>query len=268
MVLTEGIRRALQDGAVSLKGYARRLFMARTVRDFGPGGQRFAERELGWNRRTIRLGEHELRTGVQCVAAFNARGRKPIDARLPNLQPLKADCLRPTALRCGMAFEVVAELFVWAAGSAVQTGWTWFRRRTASEILERLDEGGRAAFLELLMCAALDDGELSDSEMAMLVRRADDAGKKVVEAALDVAHDARPFADNEEYEVFLAERAKRIPDQRTRNWAFAACMAILAKAKAKDISVKATMYGRALRVPESERTRIQLGAAAGVGQSD
>jgi len=86
MVLTDGIRRALQDGAASLKGYARRLFMARTVRDLGPGGQRFAERELGWNRRTIRKGAHELRTGVQCVAAFNARGRKPIDARLPNVR--------------------------------------------------------------------------------------------------------------------------------------------------------------------------------------
>lgn len=86
MVLTDGIRRALQDGAASLKGYARRLFMARTVRDFGPGGQRFAERELGWNRRTIRMGAHELRTGVECVAAFSARGRKPIDARLPNLR--------------------------------------------------------------------------------------------------------------------------------------------------------------------------------------
>jgi hypothetical protein len=69
MVLTDGIRRALQDGAASLKGYARRLFMARTVRDFGPGGQRFAEKELGWNRRTIRMGAHELRTGVECVAS-------------------------------------------------------------------------------------------------------------------------------------------------------------------------------------------------------
>ncbi len=69
MVLTDGIRRALQDGAASLKGYARRLFMARTVRDFGPGGQRFSEKELGWNRRTIRMGAHELRTGVECVAS-------------------------------------------------------------------------------------------------------------------------------------------------------------------------------------------------------
>lgn len=86
MLLTDGIRRALQDGAAALKGHARRLFMARTVRDFGPGGQRLAERELGWNRRTIRIGEHELRSGVECVPAFNARGRKPIDARLPNLR--------------------------------------------------------------------------------------------------------------------------------------------------------------------------------------
>jgi hypothetical protein len=86
MALTEGIHQALKNGAAALKGHARRVFMARAVRDFGPRGQRLAERQLGWNRRTIRKGEHELRSGVECVAAFNARGRKPIDARLPNLR--------------------------------------------------------------------------------------------------------------------------------------------------------------------------------------
>lgn len=86
VMLTDGICKALKDGAASLKGHARRVFMAQTVRGFGLGGQRLAERELGWNRRTIRKGEHELSTGVQCIPAFNARGRKPIDARLPNLR--------------------------------------------------------------------------------------------------------------------------------------------------------------------------------------
>jgi hypothetical protein len=86
MLLTDGIRQALKDAAAALRGHARRVFMAKTVRNLGPGGQRFAERELGWNRRTIRIGEHELRRGVECVPAFNARGRKPIDARLPNLR--------------------------------------------------------------------------------------------------------------------------------------------------------------------------------------
>ncbi len=35
----------------TLKGSARRLFMARITKELGPGGQRRAEVELGWNRK-------------------------------------------------------------------------------------------------------------------------------------------------------------------------------------------------------------------------
>ena len=59
--------------------------MARTVKELGPGGQRHAEQELGWNRRTIRKGTHELDSGFTCVDAFWARGRKPAEDHLPNL---------------------------------------------------------------------------------------------------------------------------------------------------------------------------------------
>ena len=59
--------------------------MARTVRELGPGGQSRAERELGWNRGTIRQGAHELASGLTCVAAFGLRGRKPAEAHLPRL---------------------------------------------------------------------------------------------------------------------------------------------------------------------------------------
>lgn len=86
MELKDEVRQALKSGAARLKGHARRVFMAEAVRAFGRGGQRLLERELGWNRRTIRIGEHELRTGVECVPAFHARGRNPIDARLPTLR--------------------------------------------------------------------------------------------------------------------------------------------------------------------------------------
>jgi hypothetical protein len=37
--------------------------MAEVVRSLGIGGQTFAERELGWNRRTIRKGMGELTSG-------------------------------------------------------------------------------------------------------------------------------------------------------------------------------------------------------------
>jgi hypothetical protein len=59
--------------------------MARTVRELGPGGQRRAERELGWNRITIRKGTRELESGIECLDAFSARGRKLAEEHLPRL---------------------------------------------------------------------------------------------------------------------------------------------------------------------------------------
>jgi hypothetical protein len=85
MELTESLRGLLHATAKQLRGSARRLFMARTVRELGPGGQSLAERELGWNRETIRKGLHELASGITCVDAFGLRGRKPAEAHLPHL---------------------------------------------------------------------------------------------------------------------------------------------------------------------------------------
>jgi len=83
--LPGGIKAALQYAADKLTGSARRVFMAKTVKALGRGGQRWAERELGWNRGTVRKGTHELESGFECVDAFNARGRKRAEAHLPNL---------------------------------------------------------------------------------------------------------------------------------------------------------------------------------------
>lgn len=85
MDLTVSLKSLFIETAKSLKGSARRLFMARTVKELGPGGQRRAERELGWNRETIRKGMHELERGVVCLDNFAARGRKRAEADLPNL---------------------------------------------------------------------------------------------------------------------------------------------------------------------------------------
>ena len=63
MELTDSLKALFVDTAQSLKGSARRLFMARTVKELGPGGQRRAERELDWNRGTLRKGLHELASG-------------------------------------------------------------------------------------------------------------------------------------------------------------------------------------------------------------
>jgi hypothetical protein len=85
MELTNSLKTLLIETAKALKGSARRLFMARTVKALGPGGQQRAARELRWGRMTIRKGLHELDSGVICVDAFALRGRKRAEAHLPTL---------------------------------------------------------------------------------------------------------------------------------------------------------------------------------------
>ena len=85
MELTESRKTWLIETAKALKGSERRLFMARTVKELGQGGQRLAERELDWHRGTIRKGMHELESGVVCIDAFSARGRKRAEEHLPEL---------------------------------------------------------------------------------------------------------------------------------------------------------------------------------------
>src|SRR5216684_4510181 len=85
MDLTDDLKSLLIETAKQLKGSGRRLFLARTVKALGPGGASRAERELGWNRKTIRKGMHELESGIICLDAFSSRGRKRAETHLPNL---------------------------------------------------------------------------------------------------------------------------------------------------------------------------------------
>ena len=85
MKLTLEVKALVVKTAKDLKGSARRMFMARTVEALGEGGQRLAERELGWNRGTMRKGKHEVASGLACVDGFKLRGRKRSEEHLPNL---------------------------------------------------------------------------------------------------------------------------------------------------------------------------------------
>jgi len=85
MNLSDSLKTLFIETAQTLKGHARRRFMAQAVKELGPGGQRRAERELGWNRETIRKGMHEVQSGLICLDNFTARGRKRAEDHLPNL---------------------------------------------------------------------------------------------------------------------------------------------------------------------------------------
>jgi len=62
--LTNSLKSLFRETAQQLKGSQRRQFMAKVVKELGMGGQTQAERELGWNRGTIRKGMQELTTGI------------------------------------------------------------------------------------------------------------------------------------------------------------------------------------------------------------
>src|SRR5437762_3125807 len=85
MELSDTLKSLFIETAQALKGHARRRFMAQTVKELGPGGQPRAERELGWNRATMRKARRELDSGRICRDNFAARGRKPAEHHLPNL---------------------------------------------------------------------------------------------------------------------------------------------------------------------------------------
>ena len=79
------LREVVRIATKELRGSALRRFMAEIVRKLGRGGQRTAAREFGWSRDTIRKGEHELATGIECVDGRCGK-RAGIDERLPNLK--------------------------------------------------------------------------------------------------------------------------------------------------------------------------------------
>ena len=85
MELTDALKSLFIETAQTLKGSDRRRFLARTVKAFGRGGQRRAERDLGWNRQTIRKALHELDRGLTCLDAVAFRRRKRAEEQLPTL---------------------------------------------------------------------------------------------------------------------------------------------------------------------------------------
>ena len=75
----------LKEVINNLKGSDRRMALARVAVDIGKGGQSLVADEFNVSRSTIRKGHHELSSGFRIEDAFSARGRKPIEEKLPNL---------------------------------------------------------------------------------------------------------------------------------------------------------------------------------------
>ncbi len=76
----------IKDAAHKLTGAKRRAFEAQVTLDYLGGSARRAEMVFGWYRETVELGLNELRTGIECLANFAARGRDKSEEKLPQLK--------------------------------------------------------------------------------------------------------------------------------------------------------------------------------------
>lgn len=85
LTITPELKRVWAKTLAQLSGAARRVFMASVIKGLGRGGARQAQIALGWDRTTLRKGLHELNRGVVCLDAVGQRGRKPLEAKLPQL---------------------------------------------------------------------------------------------------------------------------------------------------------------------------------------
>ena len=107
--LTPELKNFLNETRSKLKGGERRKFMANVVRLMGRGGQLRAERELGWDRKTIIKGTKELKSRIDCIDNFSGRGRHCVEQKLPDLLDDIKQIVDPVS-QCDPTFRT-AELY-------------------------------------------------------------------------------------------------------------------------------------------------------------
>lgn len=86
MIPSQTVLNTFKDASKKLTGHRKRDFMAKVTQDYFSGSARKAETVMGWNRRSVKLGLNERRTGVVCVDNYKARGRKKSEEVLPSLE--------------------------------------------------------------------------------------------------------------------------------------------------------------------------------------
>jgi hypothetical protein len=84
--LTDDARRAILLAATLLTGHKRRRFQAEIATTYCGGSARLAEATFRWGRDAVRTGLNEHRSGIRCVEAFDASGRKSTEEVHPALE--------------------------------------------------------------------------------------------------------------------------------------------------------------------------------------
>ena len=85
MEITPEIQEMLNETRANLSGYKRRHFMAQVVESMLDSSPMRAEKELGWNRKTLAKALDEYRGGFCYIDHYHLRGRKRAEEHLPKL---------------------------------------------------------------------------------------------------------------------------------------------------------------------------------------
>lgn len=85
-MLTDPLRRTIKAAAKKMKGREKRSYQAEVTNEHLDGSARKAERVFGWDRKAVKKGQMEMKTGIECLDDFSARGRKKTEELLPDLE--------------------------------------------------------------------------------------------------------------------------------------------------------------------------------------
>jgi hypothetical protein len=145
LTLSEKHIATIKDASKKLTGPKRRAFQAQVTIDYLDSNPRLAERVFGWDRKTVELGLHELRTGMTCTDDFKARGNKKMEEKTQQLE-VDICCLAEPESQTDPKFQTLfkyTRLTAKATRKALITEKGWTDKdlpcvRTISNILNRL----------------------------------------------------------------------------------------------------------------------------------
>ena len=136
----------IKDASRKLTGFKRRAFQAQVAIDYLNSKPRLAESVFGWDRNTVRLGLHELLTGIRCIDNFQARGNIKTEEKNGPLETDIRDLAEPNS-QTDPKFQTrfkYTRITAKAMREAliVEKGWTDQDlpcEKTISNLLNRLD---------------------------------------------------------------------------------------------------------------------------------
>lgn len=95
--ITTELINAIKRAAQLLTGATRRRYQAEIAEEYLDGSSRRAERTFGWSRETVAKGLGELRSGIDCLDNFSARGNKCTEDKNPQLLADIEELVAPTS---------------------------------------------------------------------------------------------------------------------------------------------------------------------------